>query len=126
KPHRGIDINYPYKTGDNLFFFPDLSPQIKKTDKGQIVYFKIYNILPESKNPPIRLELQNSDGKPAEIQQFGLLQRPNNLEHGGLELVWKLLALPDVPPGSYHLRVDISDTTRNTRVSRETKMDLRL
>jgi hypothetical protein len=48
------------------------------------------------------------------------------VDHGGMELFWKLLAIPDVPPGSYYLKVQIRDTVRNKVVERQVPIEITL
>jgi hypothetical protein len=115
---RGVVMQYPYSMGSEQMFFPDLTPTIQKAKAGQVVYFKIYNKSPQAKNPPIKLELLDQSGKAVEIEQFALLQKPRDLEQGGMELFWKLQALPDVPPGNYQFKVNIRDTSTNKEVIR--------
>jgi hypothetical protein len=115
---REISVGFPYKFEQD-YFFPDLSPSLKKTDVGRVFYVKFYNMLPESKNPPISLFLVDQNGESIEIQQFGLMKKPNHVGHGGMELFWKLQAIPDVTPGTYNLKVNIRDTLSNKIVSRE-------
>ncbi|MCI0616171.1 hypothetical protein L0244_24580, partial [bacterium] len=73
---RGVQLQYPYSMGTDQMFFPDLTPSLKKTESGQVVYFKIYNKPAGSKNPPIKLQLLDQSGKSTEIEQFALLQKP--------------------------------------------------
>jgi hypothetical protein len=120
---RGFEVRYPYSLGAD-YFVPDLSPKISRQVKGRVFYFKIYNLLPESKNPPVLFALVNKNGKPAEISQFGLRQEPKYLDHGGMETFWRILAFPDVSPGPYRFRVDVTDTARRKEVIRESRMDL--
>jgi hypothetical protein len=122
---RGIPARFPYNVDQN-YFFPDLTPHVKKSETGRVFYVKFYNILPESKNPPISIFLVDSSGKSIEIQQFALLRKPNMVDHGGMELFWKLLAIPDVPPGSYYLKVQIRDTVRNKVVERQVPIEITL
>lgn len=122
---RGIPVHFPYRVDQN-FFFPDLTPRVKKTEKDRVFYVKFYNILPESKNPPISIFLVDSAGKSIEISQFALMRKPNQLDHGGMELFWKLQALPDVAPGTYQLKVQIRDTIRNKVVERQVPIEITL
>jgi hypothetical protein len=119
---RGVRLQYPYSMGPDQLFFPDLSPSLKKAESGQVVYFKIYNKPEGSKNPPITLELQDQSGKSTEINQFALLQKPKDLEQRGMELFWKLQAIPDVPPGTYQFKVNIKDMSKNREVVRTIPM----
>jgi hypothetical protein len=119
---RGIRLQYPYSMGPDQLFFPDLAPSLKKAETGQVVYFKIYNKPQGSKNPPITLQLQDQNGKSTEIDQFALMQKPKDLEHGGMELFWKLQAIPDVPPGTYQFKVNIKDMAKNKEVVRTIPM----
>lgn len=121
---RGVQLQYPYALGQDLFF-PELNPDIRKDDKDKVIYFKIYNRLPESKNPPIHMFLVDSSGKQTEIQQFALMQKPKELEQGGMELFWKLVAMPDVPPGSYLLQVNIRDAINKKDVIREMPLEIK-
>ena len=50
------------------------------------------------------------------------MQNPKDLEQGGLELFWKLQAIPDVPPGTYQFKVNIKDMTKNKDVVRTIPM----
>jgi hypothetical protein len=122
---RGIPVHFPYNVDQN-YFFPDLTPHVKKSETGRVFYVKFYNILPESKNPPISIFLVDSSGKSTEIQQFALLRKPNAVDHGGMELFWKLLVIPDVPPGSYNLKVQIRDTMHNKVVERQVPIEITL
>ncbi len=119
---RGVQLQYPYEMGSDQMFFPDLTPSLKKAESGQVIYFKIYNKPAGAKNPPITLQLQDQSGKSTEIEQFALMQNPKDLEQGGLELFWKLQAIPDVPPGTYQFKVNIKDMTKNKEVVRTIPM----
>ncbi|MCI0416788.1 hypothetical protein L0222_28810, partial [bacterium] len=119
---RGVQLQYPYSMGTDQMFFPDLSPSLKKAESGQVVYFKIYNKPAGAKNPPIKLQLLDQTGKSTEIEQFALMQKPKDLEQGGMELFWKLQAIPDVPPGTYQFRVNIKDMAKNKEVVRTIPM----
>ncbi len=119
---RGVQLQYPYSMGADQMFFPDLAPSLKKAESGQVVYFKIYNKPAGSKNPPIKLQLLDQSGKSTDIEQFALLQKPKDLEQGGMELFWKLQAIPDVPPGTYQFRVNIKDSATNKDVVRTIPM----
>jgi hypothetical protein len=119
---RGVQLQYPYSMGADQIFFPDLTPSLKKAESGQVVYFKIYNKPAGAKNPPIKLQLLDQSGKSTEIEQFALLQKPKDLEQGGMELFWKLQAIPDVPPGNYQFRVNIKDSAKNKDVVRTIPM----
>jgi hypothetical protein len=119
---RGYQIQYPYRIGAD-FFLPELTPKIKK-ERAPVCYFKIYNLLPESKNPPIAFALVDEKGQMAQISQFGLKQEPKFLEHGGMETFWKIVALPNVTPGSYRFRVDMTDTVRRKEVIRDVTLDV--
>lgn len=119
---RGVQLQYPYSMGADQMFFPDLTPSLKKGESGQVVYFKIYNKPVGGKNPPITLQLLDQSGKSTEIEQFALLQKPKDLEQGGMELFWKLQAIPDVPPGTYQFRVNIKDSAKNKDVVRTIPM----
>lgn len=121
---RGVEIKYPYRIGEE-YFFPDLSPEIERKEKGRIFYFKIYNIPPNTKNPPIMLQLTDRSGKSVKIEEFGLKQKPESLAAGGLELFWKIVSFPDVPAGPYRFQVHIGDTARNLEFVREIKMEIR-
>ncbi len=116
--HRGINIHYPYSM-DGGVFFPDLSPVINSGDKSRVVYFKIYNLLPESQNPPVRFHLLDSQGKAAEVMEFQLLRKPAQLEHQGLELFWNVNAFPAVQPGEYRFRIDIKEPAGQAGVAAE-------
>ena len=120
---RGVQIQYPYSLGADLFF-PELNPDVAKSDTDKVVYFRIYNKLP-GKNPPIHMFLVDSAGKQTEIQQFALMQKPKELEQGGMELFWKLMAMPDVPPGSYKLQVNIRDDVKKKDVVREMPLEIK-
>jgi hypothetical protein len=120
---RGVSIRFPYRAGQD-FFCPDLSPTVKKTDTGRVFYVKFYNLLPESKNPPISLFLVDQNGKSIEIQKFGLMKKPNTVEHGGMELFWQLNSIPDVSPGTYLLKVDIRDPLKNRVISRQVPIQI--
>jgi hypothetical protein len=117
--HRGVDIRYPY-TSANGFFFPDLSPQINLVEKNRVVYFRLYNLLPESTNPPVHFHLMDSQGNSSEITQFQLLQKPGMLQHQGIELFWIVNAFPNVQPGTYRFRVDVQDPAGKGEISAET------
>jgi hypothetical protein len=119
---RGVQLQYPYSMGADQMFFPDLTPSLKKGESGQVVYFKIYNKPAGGKNPPIHLQLLDQSGKSTEIEQFALMQKPKDLEQGGMELFWKLQAIPDVPPGTYQFRVNIKDSAKNKDVVRTIPM----
>ena len=119
---RGVQLQYPYEMGSDQMFFPDLTPSLKKAESGQVIYFKIYNKPAGAKNPPIKLQLQDQSGKSTEIEQFALMQNPKDLEQGGMELFWKLQAIPDVPPGTYQFKVNIKDMTKNKEVVRTIPM----
>jgi VWFA-related protein len=119
---RGVQLRYPYEMGSEQMFFPDLTPSLKKDESGQVVYFKIYNKPAGAKNPPIKLQLQDQSGKSTEIDQFALMQNPKDIEQGGMELFWKLQAIPDVPPGTYQFKVNIKDMTKNKEVVRTIPM----
>lgn len=119
---RGVKLDFPYSTGTDQIFFPDLSPSLKKAESGQVVYFKIYNKPAGGSNPRIRLQLLDESGKSTEIQQFALMQKPKEIEQGGMELFWKLQAIPDVPPGNYQFRVNIKDMVNNKDVIRTIPM----
>ena len=121
---RGFQISYPYTIEANLFF-PDLDPAIPKGEKERFLYMKIYNKPPASKNPPIRLRLENNSQKTFEIDQFQLSQKPIPLPHNGLELIWDILAMPDVPPGSYQLQVEITDSATGKTILRKTELEIR-
>lgn len=121
---RGVQIQYPYAVGTDLFF-PELNPDVKKDETDKVIYFRIYNKLPESKNPPIHMFLVDNAGKQTEIQQFALMQKPKELEQGGMELFWKLTAVPDVPPGTYTLKVNIRDAINMKDVVREMPLEIR-
>ena len=121
---RGVQIQYPYAVGTDLFF-PELNPDVKKDETDKVIYFRIYNKLPESKNPPIHMFLVDNAGKQTEIQQFALMQKPKDLEQGGMELFWKLTAVPDVPPGNYTLKVNVRDAINMKDVVREMPLEIR-
>lgn len=121
---RGMKITYPYTAGPNLFF-PDLSPSLGKDGKEHVVYFKIYNMLPESKNPSVALDLTDQAGKSSKIDQFALMQQPTYLEHGGMELFWRLLSVPNVPPGLYQLQVNVSDKIAGKEVLRTLPLEVK-
>jgi hypothetical protein len=116
--HRGVTIRYPYNM-DGGVFFPDLAPVIHSGDKSRVIYFKIYNLLPESQNPPVRFHLFDSQGHASEIMEFQLLRKPNQIEHQGLELFWTLNAFPAVHPGEYRFRVDIKEATGRAETTAE-------
>lgn len=115
---RGVELQYPYHMGAN-YFFPDLSPVLKASSKSGVVYFRLYNVLPESKNPAVKFQLTDEKGKSVEIQDFHLLQKPNTVEHSGMELFWALATLPQVQPGSYRIKIGILDPIRKQFVIRE-------
>lgn len=121
---RGAELKYPYAVGADLFF-PELGPDINKSDTDKVVYFRIYNRIPEMMNPPIHMYLVDAAGKQTEIQQFALLQKPGDLEQSGVELFWKLMALPDVPQGSYRLRVSVRDAVKKKDVVREMQLEIK-
>ena len=116
--HRGVNLRYPYSTGDGVFF-PELAPVVNTNDKSRVVYFKIYNLLPESQNPPVRFHLLDSQGKASEVMEFNLLKKPSQIEHQGLELFWTVNAFPNVQPGEYRLRVDIKEPAGKTGIAAE-------
>jgi hypothetical protein len=116
---RGISVKYPYSVGYDLFF-PDLTPQLSKSEKGRFFYFKIYNKSADSKNPPIHVRFTDGQNQPVEISDFALGQKPNALSQEGMELFWKILSLPDVAPGSYQFQVDILDPLNGQHLRRET------
>lgn len=115
---RGVTIRYPYRMGQD-FFFPDLSPELKPGPSARVVYFRLYNLLPESKNPPVRFHLLDARGQAVEIQDFHLMQKPRDLEHSGKELFWDLSTVPSVPPGAYRVKIGIQDALRKQVVVRE-------
>ena len=43
-----------------------------------------------------------------------------------MELFWKLLVIPDVPPGAYNLKVQIRDTMHNKVVERQVPIEITL
>ncbi|HSE40342.1 MAG TPA: hypothetical protein VLH08_06205 [Acidobacteriota bacterium] len=116
--HRGVSIRYPYNM-DGGVFFPDLAPVINPENKSNVVYFKIYNLLPESPNPPVRFHLLDPQGKASEIDKFQLLRKPLQLEHQGLELFWNVNAFPSVQPGEYRFRVDIKEPAGKSGIAGE-------
>jgi hypothetical protein len=115
--HRGVTIRYPYSAEGGVFF-PDLAPVVDADNKS-VVYFKIYNLLPESPNPPVRFHLLDSQGKASEVMEFNLLKKPSQLEHSGLELFWNVNAFPKVQPGEYRFRVDIKEPASDTGIAAE-------
>jgi hypothetical protein len=118
---RGVQVKYPYNMGQD-YFFPDLTPGVAKGDKSRVVYFKLYNLLPESPNPPVRFHLLDAGGKAVEVQQFQLLQKPRALEHSGMELFWSVNSFPEVPPGPYKFRVDVIDPAKKGAAAGEIKV----
>jgi hypothetical protein len=114
---RGVQIQYPYAAEGN-YFIPDLMPKLQQSGQSSFVYFKIYNVSPELKDPPIRFRLLDTHNAPTDIDQFGLMQEPRPLEQQGQELVWKIVSLPKVASGEYRFKVEIGDNSRKTIVSR--------
>ena len=115
---RGVALQYPYRMGKD-FFFPDLAPVMKTTAKSGVIYFRLYNVLPESKNPSVKFHLTDAKGQSVEIQDFHLMQKPTDVEHSGMELFWNLNTLPAVQPGSYRIKIGILDPVRKQVVVRE-------
>jgi len=114
---RGAEIQYPYAAAGN-YFIPDLMPNLVQNGESSFVYFKIYNVSPELKDPPIRFRLLDANNAHTDIDQFGLMQEPRSLEQQGQELVWKIVSLPKVASGEYRFKVEIGDNSRKTIVSR--------
>ena len=117
--HRGIEIQYPYNTKEGIFI-PDLAPQFKTADKDRILYFKLYNLLPESTNPPVQFHLMDGKGNASAVIEFQLLRKPEMLEHQGMELFWVVKSLPNVQPGAYRFRVDIREPAGKGGITAET------
>lgn len=115
---RGVQIRYPYRVGSDLFF-PDLAPVMKSGPNAGVIYFRLYNILPESKNPAVKFHLLDAKGQSVEIQDFHLMQKPKDLEHSGMELFWDLTSLPAVQPGPYRIKIGVMDPLRKQVVVRE-------
>lgn len=118
---RGIEISYPYREGKDMFFFPDMSPVLKKSVDGQVFYLKVYNLATAGKIPPVRVSLIDSGGKMNEVKTLGLLQNPTPVEPNGMGLFWRLATLPNVPPGDYRLKVSTLDPAKNQEIIRELK-----
>jgi hypothetical protein len=117
--HRGIQIQYPYNTKEGIFI-PDLAPQFKTADKDHILYFKLYNLLPESTNPPVQFHLMDAKGNASAVSEFQLLRKPEMIEHQGIELFWVVKSLPNVQPGAYRFRVDIQEPAGKGGITAET------
>ncbi len=113
----GKQIRYPYTAGSD-YFFPDLSPKLL-TSESAVLYMRIYNKPPASKNPAISMKVSDETGKIASIDQFQLFQKPVTLEHNGLELFWKIASFPLSRQGSYSLKVEIQDLSSGRAISRE-------
>jgi hypothetical protein len=113
-----VTLRYPYRISTD-YFFPDLAPAMKTSANQGVVYFRIYNILPESKNPVVKFQLMDARGGVVEIQDFHLIRKPTDLEHSGLELFWNVNSLPAVQPGSYRIKIGILDPVRKQVVVRE-------
>ena len=104
-----------------MFFFPDMSPALKKSVNGQVFYLKVYNLATPDKIPPVRVTLVDSGGKTSEVRTLGLLQNPTPVEPKGMGLFWKLSTLPDIPPGDYQLRISTLDPAANREITRQVK-----
>ncbi len=118
---RGKEINYPYREGKDMMFFPDMSPVLKKSVDGQVFYLRIYNLPNTGKIPVVRVMLVDSGGKSNEVKTLGLLQNPTRVEPKGMGLFWRLATLPDVPPGQYQLKISTLDPAKNQEITREMK-----
>jgi hypothetical protein len=85
---------------------------------------RIYNQPQDAKNPPIRFRLLNGSNKVYEIDQFGLSEKPTALPDGGIGLFWKILSLPQVPPGPYEFQVVLLDVSARTKIEREIELEI--
>jgi hypothetical protein len=121
---RGKEISYPYREGKDMFFFPDMSPALKKSVDGQVFYLKVYNLSTPDKIPPVRVTLIDSGGRANEVKTLGLLQNPTPLEPKGMGLFWRLATLPDIPPGDYNLKISTLDPARNQEIIRQVKTEV--
>ena len=121
---RGKEISYPYREGKDMFFFPDMSPALKKSVDGQVFYLKVYNLSTPGKIPTVRVTLVDSGGKANEVKTLGLLQNPTPVEPKGMGLFWRLATLPDIPPGDYQLRISTLDPAKNQEIIRQLKTNV--
>jgi hypothetical protein len=115
---RGKEIPYPYKVGQD-YFSPELSPKLRADEKGRVIYFKMYNLVPGSPHPSVQLRLISADGTPIQIEKFGLMQQPRPLQKGGMEVFWQIESMPNLTKGNYQFQVDVIDRKQGKEVIRD-------
>jgi len=115
---RGKEILYPYKLGSDIFA-PELSPKVRTDEKGMVVYFKMYNFVAAKNYPSVQLRLIGENGASVDVEKFGLMQQPRLLQRGGLEVFWRIEAIPTLTKGNYRLQVDVTDRHQGKEVIRD-------
>ncbi len=115
---RGKEIIYPYKVGADIFT-PELTPSVQSSEKGKVIYFKLYNFTPGEKYPAVRLRFISENGNFTEIEKFGLLQQPRLVHGGGLEVFWTIETIPSLAKGTYRFQVDVTDKGQGKAVIRD-------
>jgi hypothetical protein len=115
---RGKEILYPYQIGPDIFI-PELRPRLQPSEKGKVIYFKMYNFTPGEKYPAVKLRVVADNGSSTEIEKFGLLQQPRLLQGGGLEVFWTIESLPQLATGKYRFQVDVTDPSQGKSVIRD-------
>jgi hypothetical protein len=118
---RGLEVSYPYREGKDMLFFPDFTPVLKKSQDGQVVYLRVYNLPVAGKIPNVHVALIDSGGNTNEVKTLGLLQNPTPVEPKGMGLFWRLATLPNVPPGNYQLKISTLDPAKNQEITRAVK-----
>jgi len=115
---RGKEIPYPYKVG-NDYFSPELSPKLRADEKGRVIYFKMYNLVPGNPHPSVQLRLIGTDGTPIQIEKFGLMQQPRPLQKSGIEVFWQIETMPKLTKGNYQFQVDVIDRKQGKEIIRD-------
>jgi len=63
--------------------------------------------------------LIGENGASVDVEKFGLMQQPRLLQRGGLEVFWRIEAIPTLTKGNYRLQVDVTDRHQGKEVIRD-------